>query len=451
MLPYLGFQILRLGPGQNLNQHRDYHNHADYPNHTMKFGKYTGGSLQMLRDGQWHSYDTERQWMSFDALKVVHRVTPVVKGARYSITLHTPGKLDRLTAQDWDNLARTGFPIYLYEPLPAKMRRLTTPSHVMNLTSEPEKTQDHTGSLRVAREQHRHRSYEALLSHFIANDEHLWDDLPIPSVADPTDANLVKPKTLLDWCKDAQEFLDEYDLNDGFDKGTLYIMRVYGHRTRMLSQFQALLSHAETNDRHGYLWTLTNILRLVFNMANEAGLETILSAAYSLKHATDMEKGFPTQDEAFDKAKHMGLNPEQAARQITPTPKGQFALYDAQKGEVVKSERWRPPDFRSLIKVAQTEQGRSEVSCVIEDIKSVVMARPMIFSDETQPTNFTFANQIGVQTDGESIDGSVPDELARTIQSHLWLANLEMTSGCTPTMSSTSKLPRQPILMVQPS
>ena len=45
-------------------------------------------------------------------------------------------------------------------------------------------------------------------------------------MADPTDANLVKPKTLLDCCKDAQEFLDEYDLNDGFDKGTLYIMRV---------------------------------------------------------------------------------------------------------------------------------------------------------------------------------------------------------------------------------
>ena len=300
-LPYLGFQILRLGPGQNLNQHRDYHNHADYPNHTMKFGKYTGGSLQMLRDGQWHSYDTESQWMSFDALKVVHRVTPVGKGARYSITLYTPGELDRLTAQDWDNLATCGFPIYLYKPLPAKMR-LTTPSHVMNLASEPERTQDHTGSRQVAREQYHHRSYEALLSHFIANDEHLWDDIPLPSVADPTDANLVKPKTLLDCCKDAQEFFDEYDLNDSHDKGTLYIMRVAGHRFRMLSYFQALMYHAESNDRHGYLWTLTSSLRLVCNMANEAGLETVLSAAYSLKHATDMQKGFPTQDKAFDKA-----------------------------------------------------------------------------------------------------------------------------------------------------
>ena len=39
----------------------------------------------------------------------------------------------------------------------------------------------------------------------------------------------------------------------------------------------------------------------------------------------------------------------------------------------------------------------SEVSCVLEEIKSVVMARPMIFSDETRPTNFTFANQVGVR------------------------------------------------------
>ena len=344
----------------------------------------------MLRDGQWLSYDTDCQWMSLDALKVVHRVTPVGKGARYSITLYTPGKLDRLTAQDWDNLVRCGFPIYLYEPLPAKMRRLTTPSHVMNLTSEPEKTQDHTGSRQVAREQYRHRSYEALLSHFLANDEHLWDEIPVPSVADPTDANLVKPKTLLDCCKDAQEFLDEYDLNDGYDKGTLYIMRVSGHRARVLSYFQALMYHAESNDRHGYLWTLTSILRLVFNI---------------------MQKGFPTQEEAFDKAKQMGLTPEQAARQITPTPKGQFALYDVKKGEVVMSDRWRPPDSRSLVKVAQAEQGRSEVSCVLEDVKSVVMARPMIFSDETRPTNFTFANHVGMQTDGEQSDGSMPDEL----------------------------------------
>ena len=93
-LPYLGIQILKLEAGQELNQHRDYHNHPDYPNHTMKFGKYSGGSLQMLRYGRWHSYDIDCQWLSFDALRFVHRVQPVTKGYRYSITLYTPGKLE---------------------------------------------------------------------------------------------------------------------------------------------------------------------------------------------------------------------------------------------------------------------------------------------------------------------------------------------------------------------
>ena len=74
----------------------------------------------------------------------------------------------------------------------------------------------------------------------------------------------------------------------------------------MLSLFQALIYHAESNDRHGYLWTLTNTLRLIFHMANEAGLETVLSAAYSLKHASDMEKSFPTQDEALIKPSKWG-------------------------------------------------------------------------------------------------------------------------------------------------
>ena len=110
----------------------------------------------------------------------------------------------------------------------------------------------------------------------------------------------------------------------------------------------------------------------------------------------------------------------------------------------MKSGRWKPPDFRSLIKIARTEEGKSEVSCVLDDSTKVVMARPMIFSDETRPTRFTFANQLAVQTEDELLDGSTPDELARTIQSHLWLANLEMSSGTTPTMSFTSQLPRQP-------
>ena len=70
----------------------------------------------------------------------------------------------------------------------------------------------------------------------------------------------------------------------------------------------------------------------------------------------------------------------------------------------------------------------------------------MILSDETRPTDYTFANSVAVhvQTEQDFVDGSTPAELARTIQSHLWFANLEISSGMTPTMSTTSQMPGQP-------
>ena len=212
--------------------------------------------------------------------------------------------------------------------------------------------------------------------------------------------------------------MDEFDLNDGFANQAIMLMRVRGHMTRMIGYFQAMLSHAESNDRHGYLWSLTSMIRLVCIMANEAELAPILSAACSLKHATDMKKAFSTQDEAFDNSKQMGLPPDQAARDVTPTPSGRFALYDVRKGEIAKSDTWKPPDFR--------------------------LGRPMILSDETRPTDYTFANRVTAhaQTDQDLADGSTPDELAQTVQSHLWLANLEISSGIAPAMSTTSQLPR---------
>ena len=130
---------------------------------------------------------------------------------------------------------------------------------------------------------------------------------------------------------------------------------------------------------------------------------------------------------------------------MTLTPHGRFALCDARKGEIARSDTWKPPDFRSLIHAAGTEAGKSELSCVLDDTTGLVMARPMILSDETRPTDYTFANKVAVQvqTDSQS-DGPTPDELTRTIQSHLWLANLEISSGITKSMSTTSQMPREP-------
>ena len=170
----------------------------------------------------------------------------------------------------------------------------------------------------------------------------------------------------------------------------------------------------QKNDRHGYLWTLTSMFRLVCVMANDAELAPILSAACSLKHATDMQKTFLTQNEAFDKAKQLGLSPDQAARDVTQTPNGRYTLYDTQKGEIAKPDTWKPPDFRSLIQAVGTEAGKSEFSCVLDDTRSVVMARPMILSEATRPSDYTFAHCVAtlVQTD-DVVDESTPDELAR--------------------------------------
>ena len=94
-----------------------------------------------------------------------------------------------------------------------------------------------------------------------------------------------------------------HDLGDGPGAGEINLMRVFGHRTRMITQFVYLQAAAERKDKQCYLWTLVNILRLVCCMTSEAGLETVLSAAFSLKHETDMMKTFSTREEAFDKAK----------------------------------------------------------------------------------------------------------------------------------------------------
>ena len=354
--------------------------------------------------------------------------------------------MQQVTAQDWDNLAQAGFPIYLFEPLPARMRRLMTPSHVMQIVHGAQQTQFSRESMEEARKRFKHRSHTALVSSPLENNEHLWRDIPLPSVAGPSEENLLRPKTLLEHCHNAQEYVDEFDLNDGFDNQTLNIMRVLGHKTRMLGHFQAMLYHAENNDRHGYLWTLTNMFRLLCVMTNEASLAPVVSAACSLKHASDMTKTFRTQNEAFDKAKELGLTPDQAAREVFLTPHGQYALYDHQRDEIAKSDTWKPPDFRSLIQAAGTEAGKSEMSCVLDDTSGLVVARPMILSDETRPSDYTFANTttVQVQTESEQRDGSTSEELTRTIQSHLWLANLEMSSTIPKSMSIEPLVPREP-------
>ena len=110
-------------------------------------------------------------------------------------------------------------------------------------------------------------------------------------------------------------------------------MRLVGHRTRANTQFAYLEQAAHHKDKEGYLMCLVNLLRLVCYMTTEAGLESVLSAAFSLKHECDMKKSFSSLVEAQAKSKEMRLTREQAAKCIRTTPQGRFALYDANRGE----------------------------------------------------------------------------------------------------------------------
>ena len=159
----------------------------------------------------------------------------------------------------------------------------------MSLTPASERTQTTLEHKRADATNYYHRSTDAVADHLAKAEEEVLENIPLPSVADPTDSSLLKPKTLLDCCRCAQAFIDERDLGDGLGAGEINLMRAAGRRTRTMTQFAHLQSAAEKRDKHCYLWTLVNILRLVCCMANEAGLGTVLSAALSLKHETDDE------------------------------------------------------------------------------------------------------------------------------------------------------------------
>ena len=103
--PYLGVYVTQLVAGQGLNKHKDYR-----LNYTINFGKYEGGHLEMLRNGEWQSCAVPLIWTEFTADIIEHRVREVTSGERFSVTLFTPSHLERLSERDWMNLESHGFP-----------------------------------------------------------------------------------------------------------------------------------------------------------------------------------------------------------------------------------------------------------------------------------------------------------------------------------------------------
>ena len=68
------------------------------------------------------------------------------------------------------------------------------------------------------------------------------------------------------------------------------IHRTLEHRRMILKEFGDLSDAAKGKSWGKYLLGLADVVHLVCNLTQEAGLETVLSAAFSLKHAANMKK-----------------------------------------------------------------------------------------------------------------------------------------------------------------
>ena len=197
-------------------------------------------------------------------------------GNRCSITLFTAGKLERLTPNDWDTLGRFGFPCYMYDVSSLQMRRLPEDLHLKPLIPKP--TAEDIEALE-ARASEVAAAQAASSSGTQNAPAKLWKNIPLPSIADTSEQQIMNPKTLLDCCQCAKEFVHECDLSDGDDPG-INIMRTIGHRSKILEQLGEMADAAKDKKREASLLGLVNLLRLVCNMTQEAGLLHFSEACY---------------------------------------------------------------------------------------------------------------------------------------------------------------------------
>ena len=153
---------------------------------------------------------------------------------------------------------------------------------------------------------------------------------------------------------------------------------------------------------------------------------------------------FPTKRETLEKANELVPGPAAAMKCVRNTPSGRFTL--CVKGKLIKPPDFKQPNADSLVLIAKTEQGNSEVSCMIDqDKQGFLKATPMIHTDDSRPSDFTFAH-MAVQTDTcvDENSSDIPDELKQTIGNHLWLANLETSAGTPPDVRLKPQIPGQP-------
>ena len=220
--------------------------------------------------------------------------------------------------------------------------------------------------------------------------------------------------------------------------------RVLEYSAMIREELNELSDAAKKKTWGEFLLELADVLYLVCSLTQEAGLEIVLSAAFSLKHAANMKKSYSREKEAVERAVQLvpkGVSPVRCVRE---TSGGKYTL-------CINDKIIKPPDFKQpiadfLVQVAQTEQGNSEVSCVIEqDKRRFLEATPMGRIDDSHPSAFTFANMtMQIDESMSMLTPKVPDEHKQTIGCHLLLASLETSVGTPPDVRVRPEVSRHP-------
>ena len=152
---WTSLQITSLGAGP----HRDTSNKPGTFNYTISVGEFTGGELWIENPLGQVSAQVQGARMKGDAYitkGVVHRFNPKQihlvmphQGVRYSVSGFTMSDMSKLTQQDLDFLARTGFPSYAETAVPevsmvadAPEPTTHTPEQVVWETSPEERSQE---------------------------------------------------------------------------------------------------------------------------------------------------------------------------------------------------------------------------------------------------------------------------------------------------------------------
>ena len=127
--------------------------------------------------------------------------------------------------------------------------------------------------------------------------------------------------------------------------------RVLEYSTMIQEELKELCNAARARDWGGSLLELTDILYLASNLVQEASLDMVLSAAFSLKHATNARKTFANQQEAQECASQL-LPKKELLRRITPS--GRFTIHIG--GKLIKPSDFKQPNAEALVQVIRAEQ-----------------------------------------------------------------------------------------------